>query len=329
MGTAPAQGVHYCSFDKSGETGLGLRHPHLLQPGFLGGSCAWPHSLSGSQLAWRARLREHDHQGPCAKTRVPKGTCAVYLNAEVQEGVCVCVYVGTSEHMCLYVHVCTRSTQLCLRIDRQAFPASLRFYGRCRGHFLVFSQKWDSGTSLVIQWLRLRAPKAGGLGSTPGQGTRSHQCRQINIFFEKWDSRTSPLVQTPHSQDRGHRVRSLVRQPRSHRPHGVAKKKILFKGWKSHCLHQAFVEAWSPVPGTHPVGAHVFTRRGRDRWPLLCCVEEEGGGELAGLDSSVAPGHSGWGRRGGVVLRDRRGCPREGTLPRGDGEAPVCTVARV
>ena len=30
------------------------------------------------------------------------------------------------------------------------------------------------GTSLVTQWLRLRAPSAGGPGSIPGQGTRSH-----------------------------------------------------------------------------------------------------------------------------------------------------------
>ena len=30
------------------------------------------------------------------------------------------------------------------------------------------------GTSLVVQWVRLHAPNAGGLGSTPGGGTRSH-----------------------------------------------------------------------------------------------------------------------------------------------------------
>ena len=30
------------------------------------------------------------------------------------------------------------------------------------------------GTSLVAQWIRLRAPNAGGSGSIPGQGTRSH-----------------------------------------------------------------------------------------------------------------------------------------------------------
>ena len=31
-----------------------------------------------------------------------------------------------------------------------------------------------SGTSLVAQWIRLRTPKAGGPGSIPVQGTRSH-----------------------------------------------------------------------------------------------------------------------------------------------------------
>ena len=32
----------------------------------------------------------------------------------------------------------------------------------------------EAGTSLVAQWLRLRAPNAGGPGSIPGQGTRAH-----------------------------------------------------------------------------------------------------------------------------------------------------------
>ena len=34
--------------------------------------------------------------------------------------------------------------------------------------------KIESGTSLAVQWLRLHAPNAGGLGSIFGQGTRSH-----------------------------------------------------------------------------------------------------------------------------------------------------------
>ena len=35
-------------------------------------------------------------------------------------------------------------------------------------------QNWPSGAFLVIQWLRLHTPNAGGLDSIPGQGTRSH-----------------------------------------------------------------------------------------------------------------------------------------------------------
>ena len=43
------------------------------------------------------------------------------------------------------------------------------------------------GTSLIVQWLRLRAPNAGSLGLIPGQGTRSHmpqirvRMSQLNI----------------------------------------------------------------------------------------------------------------------------------------------------
>ena len=33
---------------------------------------------------------------------------------------------------------------------------------------------WRTGTSLVMQWLRLRPPNAGDPSSIPGQGTRSH-----------------------------------------------------------------------------------------------------------------------------------------------------------
>ena len=35
-------------------------------------------------------------------------------------------------------------------------------------------KKENVGTSLVVQWVRVRAPDAGGPGSIPGQGTRSH-----------------------------------------------------------------------------------------------------------------------------------------------------------
>ncbi|TEA26220.1 hypothetical protein DBR06_SOUSAS37210009, partial [Sousa chinensis] len=35
--------------------------------------------------------------------------------------------------------------------------------------------KCPLGTSLVVQWIRLCAPTAGGPGSIPGRGNRSHR----------------------------------------------------------------------------------------------------------------------------------------------------------
>ena len=54
-----------------------------------------------------------------------------------------------------------------------------------------------SGTSLVVRWLRLCAPNAGGPGSIPGLGTRPHvprlrahrlQLRELNAATQTWPS---------------------------------------------------------------------------------------------------------------------------------------------
>ena len=49
-------------------------------------------------------------------------------------------------------------------------PSELRVFSGYLGIFCVKYQ-WR-GTSLVVQWLRLCAPNAGGTGSIPGQGTK-------------------------------------------------------------------------------------------------------------------------------------------------------------
>ena len=38
-------------------------------------------------------------------------------------------------------------------------------------------KKTENRGLLVVQWLRLGAPSAGGLRSIPGQGTRSHMLK--------------------------------------------------------------------------------------------------------------------------------------------------------
>ena len=64
------------------------------------------------------------------------------------------------------------------------------------------------GPSLVVQWLRPFAPKAGGLGSISGQGTRSHMlqlrprsAKQINIWekncFGIWKMNSSRMIFHP------------------------------------------------------------------------------------------------------------------------------------
>ena len=46
------------------------------------------------------------------------------------------------------------------------------------GPLIFLSIKTKMGTSLVAQWLRLLGLIAGGQGSIPGQGTRSHVLQQ-------------------------------------------------------------------------------------------------------------------------------------------------------
>ena len=63
--------------------------------------------------------------------------------------------------------------------------------------FFFFLKTVTTGTSLVVQWLRLHAPNAGRPGSIPGQGTRSHmlqlrvcvpQIKMLRATAKTWHS---------------------------------------------------------------------------------------------------------------------------------------------
>ena len=47
--------------------------------------------------------------------------------------------------------------------------------------FLAINKQ--TGTSLSVQWLRLCSANAGGVGSIPGQGSRSHVGQYIYIYL--------------------------------------------------------------------------------------------------------------------------------------------------
>ena len=66
------------------------------------------------------------------------------------------------------------------------------------------SQNYISGTSLVVQWLRLHAPNAGGPGSIPGQGTKIPQLSLRATTTELAHSRVHvPQLEKPtrHNED--------------------------------------------------------------------------------------------------------------------------------
>ena len=53
------------------------------------------------------------------------------------------------------------------------------------------------GASLVVQWLRLHVPNTGGLGLTPGQGTRSHM-PELNISHASTkDPYAATMIEAP------------------------------------------------------------------------------------------------------------------------------------
>ena len=47
---------------------------------------------------------------------------------------------------------------------------------------IFLSSKRKGGNFLLVQWLRLCTANAGGLGSIPGQGTRSHMLQLIVLL---------------------------------------------------------------------------------------------------------------------------------------------------
>ena len=63
---------------------------------------------------------------------------------------------------------------ICIKCPEKATPRRQKVVSGCLGMEVRTGNSCQWGTFLVVQWLRLCAPNAGGLGLIPGQGTRSH-----------------------------------------------------------------------------------------------------------------------------------------------------------
>ena len=63
-------------------------------------------------------------------------------------------------------------------------------------------------TSLIVQWLRLHAPNAGGLDSIPGQGTRFHM-QQLKIPYATTKIKDPMLQLRPAQTKKKKKINSL------------------------------------------------------------------------------------------------------------------------
>ena len=75
---------------------------------------------------------------------------------------------------------------------------SAKWYNRSGGQFGSFLKSL-TGTSLVIQWLRLHAPNAGGPGCISSQGTRFHMPQLKDTTCHNKDQRSHVLQLRPRA----------------------------------------------------------------------------------------------------------------------------------
>ena len=82
----------------------------------------------------------------------------------------------------------------------------------------------------MVQWLRLRTPKAGSLGSIPGQRSRSHMLQQrVHI----------PQLKIPRAPDKNGRPHVLQLRPATAKNKYLKNNAVLSKAfkWEGHMIH--------------------------------------------------------------------------------------------
>ena len=90
----------------------------------------------------------------------------------------------------LFTRPCTHCFSGIWGSSRDVCPKGATFEGRLLG------------TCLVVQWLRLCAPNAGGLGSIPGRGTRPHTLLLRVRVPQLKDPTRCAKDQSPHGRGR-------------------------------------------------------------------------------------------------------------------------------
>ena len=117
----------------------------------------------------------------------------------------------------LSMNVYNRSIYNCQKVETTCvYPLTNEYTncGICRQQTILFNIKWNEGTSLVVQWLRLLAAHARGPSSISGQGTRSHMLQlrsgaaKLKRILKEWSSDTGHSVDKPQKHFTNERSQS-------------------------------------------------------------------------------------------------------------------------
>ena len=100
--------------------------------------------------------------------------------------------------------------------------------------------RWYDRTSLVLRWLRLCSPNAGGPGSIPDQGARSHTAQLRIWVLQPKISRAASKTQCARVCAKSLPLCSTLRDPMDYSPSGSSVNGIL----------QARILEWVSMPSS-------------------------------------------------------------------------------
>ena len=101
----------------------------------------------------------------------------VVLDLEISPS-CGCLWLQQADWLLAAVQ-CWRTPTWNKNINTDDIKA-LHMWARPLSHHYIISVNAFAGTSLVVQWLRLLTPNAGGTVSTPSQGTKISHAAQCS-----------------------------------------------------------------------------------------------------------------------------------------------------
>ena len=130
--------------------------------------------------------------------------------------------------------------------------------------------RWE-GASLVVQWLRLCAPNAEGLGSIPSQGTRSHMPQLSRSLYATLGI-LQAATKTWHSQ-----INKIFKWKWESQGDFKYLNGLFSKTASIPAFHISFVRGWWSLPSAQSVGQDYAFNIFGWWWTILLLIQAFGG----------------------------------------------------